>query len=83
MNKSYYCLAESCQRPLCPDCYIEEHLGHPKKPLKAVYEKKRREIDSAMETFDQKFAQLTTYVSEMHEKAEIANYYASEQQLKT
>ena len=72
INKIYFCLAESCQTPLCPDCYIEEHLGHPKTPFKAIYDAKKREVVSAMDTFDQKFSQLKFCQSKMQEKIRIA-----------
>ena len=44
--------------PLCPDCYIDDHLGHPKKLFKAVYEERKREVEATMGTFDQKLSQF-------------------------
>lgn len=49
-EKQYFCESEDCQEALCSECYIERHLGHPKKPIRAVYQEKRREFQDALDT---------------------------------
>ena len=53
LDKVYFCLAETCQVPLCPDCYIDDHLGHPKKLFRTVYEERKHEVEATMGTFNQ------------------------------
>lgn len=36
---------------LCPDCYIDEHLGHPKKRLEEVYNVTMKRIDEHYDLF--------------------------------
>ena len=57
-EKLYFCSEESCQLALCPECYFEEHLGHPKKKLKDVYEKRKRVLDDKMEALDKTLSKL-------------------------
>ena len=77
--KTYFCLEEGCQMPLCPDCYFDDHLGHPKKSLKAVYEERKREVEATMGTFDQKLSQFESLLTEMQEKVKNARKFETEQ----
>ena len=40
MDKCYLC--EPCKRNICPECYIEEHLGHKKVPLVEKFEQVKK-----------------------------------------
>ena len=44
---------------LCPDCYIDEHMGHPKKRLEEVFKASKKRIDEQYDTFkEQKYLAL-------------------------
>ena len=47
MKLFYFCL--DCDQSLCPDCYIEDHLGHSKRRLKDVFAEKKSLIKESLE----------------------------------
>ena len=47
MDKVYYC--QTCIVALCPECFIEEHIGHQRLILKKVYEERKKSILEALE----------------------------------
>ena len=49
LDHVFYCVG--CKVSLCPDCYIEEHMGHPKKRLEDVYGATKKRIDEHYELF--------------------------------
>ena len=67
-DKLYFCLADDCQEPTCPDCYFEEHVGHPKKSLQAVYDERKREVDGVIDTLDEQVSELVVKEKEMEAK---------------
>ena len=75
LEKVYFCLEESCRKPLCPDCYFDEHLGHPKKLFIDEYTERKHEVESTMGTFNQKLSHFESLQTEMKEKVEEARKF--------
>ena len=48
-EKSYFCMESGCKVALCPDCYIEGHMGHKKRRVKSMFDECISEIDKAIE----------------------------------
>jgi len=40
---------DKCLKPLCPDCFIENHIGHKRRKIIDVYREKKEEVDAVME----------------------------------
>ena len=57
----YYCLP--CKEPVCSDCVVAAHEGHPRKPIKDVAEEKKRKLSEIA-------ARAGKYASQMEETAE-------------
>lgn len=64
LDHLYFCLEESCQVPLCPDCYIDDHFGHPKQSAKVAYEERKRELGDVLATQEKKFDKLKAQKNE-------------------
>ena len=58
LEKCYYCIQETCLKAVCPECYLEDHLGHQKTNLKDFQEQTKKIVDDAMETLDKKISEL-------------------------
>ena len=55
-EKFYFCI--TCQKSLCPDCYIERHLGHKKNHIKKEYADVKRKIQNELEVIKSSQADL-------------------------
>ena len=49
LEKCYFCMNEECLKPLCPDCFMENHIGHKRRKITEVYREKKEEVDAVME----------------------------------
>ena len=67
-DKVYFCLGERCQKSVCPDCYLDEHSGHPKKSLEAAYEERKRQVNGVVETLDEQVKAFTAKEIDMAAK---------------
>ena len=58
LEKYYFCTNKGCQKALCPDCFIEDHIGHSKKPIQTVYIEGKQEVVAVIETIDEKIREF-------------------------
>ena len=49
---------EACRLSLCPDCFIEGHIGHKKGRVKEIYENTKLTVNAALESLGQKTKEL-------------------------
>ena len=56
LEQIYFC--ETCQSVICPECLIEEHMGHKRRILKEVYEERKNEIKCCVNSLNQKIDEL-------------------------
>ena len=61
MKLCYFCL--DCDQSLCPDCYIEDHLGHSKRRLKDVFAEKKSLIKESLEELKSHEKALTQQIN--------------------
>ena len=52
LEKSNYCMDANCKMPLCPECYIEGHIGHKRLRMKELYEDSKLTINAALESLE-------------------------------
>ena len=50
LEKSYYCMNERCKLILCPECYIEGHIGHKRGRIEEAIEGSKLTVDASMKT---------------------------------
>ena len=53
---------------VCPDCYMDEHPGHKRRPFVEVYHEKRKTVNNALEAFDPKINQFVVQEGKMRGK---------------
>ena len=68
LDKKYFCEDEGCQEALCPECYYENHTGHPKKLLKTIYQEKKREVQDVLEDLGVTIKEFENRKDEMRDK---------------
>ena len=51
LDKVYFCV--KCSEALCPDCYMDNHIGHKRKNLKQEYEERKQSLNNAANSIDQ------------------------------
>ena len=61
MRLCYFCL--DCDQSLCPDCYMEDHLGHSKRRLKDVFADKQSLIKESLEELKSQDRLLTHQIN--------------------
>ena len=49
---------DKCLKPLCPDCFIENHIGHKRRKFLEVYREKKDEVDTVMESLCKRICEL-------------------------
>ena len=54
LEKIYFCKERSCQKPLCPECFILSHIGHKKVMVRDQITECKRKIESAILPLDAK-----------------------------
>ena len=50
LDKVYFCV--TCSEVLCPDCFIDNHIGHERKNLKKVYEERKQSLNNAIHSIE-------------------------------
>ena len=58
LDKIWFCMTEGCLKAICPECYIEGHIGHKKILVKTAYQNGKLEVAEAMETLDSKISEF-------------------------
>ena len=58
LDKCYFCMNEGCMKALCPDCFIEDHIGHKKTNFRTVFSEGKQKVSAAIEIIDEKIVQL-------------------------
>ena len=48
----------TCLKSLCSECYLEDHLGHPKINLKNFSKFTKKLVDDGIESLDKKVSEL-------------------------
>ena len=54
LDKTWFCMTQGCLKAICPECYVEGHIGHKKILVKKAYQKSKLKVAEAMETLDSK-----------------------------
>ena len=54
LDKCYFCMNADCMKALCPDCFIEDHIGHTRKHLNTFYKEGKQKVADALEIIDVK-----------------------------
>ena len=58
-EKSWYCSEAKCRFSLCPDCFLEGHLGHKKVKAKEFYTKCKEQVIDQLEPIEKRITDLT------------------------
>ena len=58
----------TCNEALCPECFMDSHVGHERKNLKKLYEEKKRTLLDALELYQNKIDEIDSIDAEMKEE---------------
>ena len=59
---------EACRLALCPECFIEGHIGHKRVMIKEAYESSKLKVNAALESLGQKTKELEDKVKATDEE---------------
>ena len=68
LEKSNYCMDANCNMPLCPECYIESHIGHKRGRIIDVYEDSKLRVQAALDSLEQNTREFEDKVKVTDEK---------------
>ena len=66
LDKVLYCM--TCREAYCPECFMDNHIGHERKNLQKVYQEKKQSLLAAFEPIEKKIGEINTMDAEMKEE---------------
>ncbi len=75
---SLFCVEESCHKPICTNCLVEDHNGHHCTNITEVKARRREAQRKAHDAFSKQAKSVAAYLNELKQKVSRAQKYADE-----